>query len=205
MLLCLTLAILMPFCFATAGHSRIERSPSATPRVLAFDIRQRADAPALAGDDGVGRLVEQHEHRLDRRDALLVLVAKTHQRVDVDQREIAAAVGDALDSVRRSAGDIGRDREALGTEQAVDGGHHERCRNRIDRPIERELDRDRRPRFFRGQRLVRNQTRNSARPASEARIERMALVRSCTHWTYVSRDETSCRVGQFDFDGTAVS
>ena len=34
MLLCFTLASLMPFCFATAGHSRIEKSPSATPRFL---------------------------------------------------------------------------------------------------------------------------------------------------------------------------
>ena len=34
MLLCLTLEILMPFCLATAGHSRADRSPSATPRVL---------------------------------------------------------------------------------------------------------------------------------------------------------------------------
>ena len=76
MLLCFTLAILMPFCFATAGHSRIERSPSATPSVLALDIGQRADAAALAGDDGVGRLVEQHEHRLDRRPPCLSLSRK---------------------------------------------------------------------------------------------------------------------------------
>ena len=34
MLLCLTFLILMPFCLATAGHSRIDRSPSATPSVL---------------------------------------------------------------------------------------------------------------------------------------------------------------------------
>ncbi len=34
MLFCFTLESLMPFSLATAGHSRIERSPSATPRFL---------------------------------------------------------------------------------------------------------------------------------------------------------------------------
>ena len=34
MLLCLMVAVFMPFSRATAGHSRIDRSPSATPRFL---------------------------------------------------------------------------------------------------------------------------------------------------------------------------
>jgi hypothetical protein len=46
---------------------------------LALDIRQCLNAAALAGDDGVGRFVEQHEDRLDPGAALLVLVAKAHQ------------------------------------------------------------------------------------------------------------------------------
>jgi hypothetical protein len=109
----------MPFRPATAGHSRIDRSPSATPSVLAFDVGQRVDAAALAGDDGIGRLVEQHEHRLDLRTALLVLVAKPHQRVDVDEGKIAGARRDARNRVRRSAGDVGRDRQRFGAEQAT--------------------------------------------------------------------------------------
>jgi len=51
---------------------------------LAFDVRQHVNAAALAGNDGVGRLVEQHEHRLDRR--RIRLVAEADQFVDVDQR-----------------------------------------------------------------------------------------------------------------------
>ena len=198
MLLCLTLASLMPFCFATAGHSRIDRSPSATPSVLPSISDSALDAAALAGDDGVGRLVEQHEHRLDRRHALLVLVAKAHQRVDVDQREIAGAGRDARDGVRRSAGDIGRDRQAFGAEQAAGRGHHERRGGRIDRPVERELDRERRPRLVRGQARSPAPKRTPRKgPASEAsRRERMALVRRARIELTSAGDGTSCRAGR---------
>ena len=34
MLFCFTCESLIPFCLATAGQSRIDRSPSATPRFL---------------------------------------------------------------------------------------------------------------------------------------------------------------------------
>jgi hypothetical protein len=101
-----------------------------------IDVRQRADAAALAGDDGIGRLVEQHEHRVDPGAALLVLVAKPHQRVDVDEGEIAATCRDARNRVLRSAGDVGRDRQRFRAEQAACRGHHERRGCGVDRAIE---------------------------------------------------------------------
>ena len=194
MLLCFTLLILMPFRFATAGHSRIDRSPSATPRVLALDVSQRADAAALAGDDGIGRLVEQHEHRLDLRAALLVLVAKPHQRVDVDQRKIAGARRDARNRIRRSAGDVGRDRQRFRAEQAAGCGHHERGGCGIDRTVERKLDRERGPGLVRGQDIARHQARNRAQPGkgSQENAQESAQARAdgvgpdSTHRDYIS-------------------
>ena len=94
--------------------------------------------------------------------ALLVLVAKAHQRVDVDQREIAGAGGDARDGIRRSAGDIGRDRQGFRAEQAAGRRHHERRRRGIDRPVERKLDRERGPGFVGGKSVARPEARNSA-------------------------------------------
>ena len=191
MLLCFTLLSLMPFCLATAGHSRIDRSPSATPRVLPSMSVSALDAAALAGDDGVGRLVEQHEHRLDLRAALLVLVAKAHQRVDVDQRKIAGACRDARDRIRRSAGDIGRDRQAFRAEQAAGCGHHERRGCGIDRTVERKLDRERGPGFVRGQDIARHQARNRAQPG-KAEVSESAQARAdgvgpdSTHRDYIS-------------------
>jgi len=72
---------------------------------LAFDIGERADAAVLAGDDGVGRLVEQHEYRFHRRRTRMI--AKADQYVDIDQRQIAGARDDPRNRVRRSAGDVG--------------------------------------------------------------------------------------------------
>ena len=112
---------------------------------FALDVSQRADAAAPAGDDGIGRLVGQHEHRLDLGAALLVLVAKPHQRVDVDQRKIAGARRDARNRILRSAGDVDRDRQRFRAEQAAGCGHHKRRGRGIDRTIERKLDRERRP------------------------------------------------------------
>jgi len=54
-------------------------------------------------------IVEQHEYRFNER--RVRSVAKANQRVDVDQREIAGARGDACNRVLRSAGNVGRDRE----------------------------------------------------------------------------------------------
>ena len=197
MLLCLTLASLDAVLL---GHRRPQpdrKIALGDAEVLAFHVRQRLDAAALAGDDGVGRLVEQHEHRLDRRHALLVLVAKAHQRVDVDQREIAGAGRDARNGVRRSAGDIDRDRESLGAEQAVGRRHHERRVGRIDRPVERELDRERRPRFVRGKARPRSEAHHSAKACKQGKHWEQGVGSACTHGAYVTGDGTSCRAGKF--------
>ena len=162
--------------------------------ILAFDVGQRADAAALAGDDGIGRLVEQHEHRLDPGAALLVLVAKPHQRVDVDQREIAGACRDARNRIRRSAGDVGRDRQRFGAEQAAGGGHHERRGCGIDRTVERKLDLERGPGVIRGQDIARHQARNRTQPGkgSQENVQESAQARAdgvgpdSTHRGYIS-------------------
>ena len=186
MMLCLTLESLMPFSFATAGHSLADRSSRHTEG-LARQVRQCADAPALAGDDGVGRPVEQNKHGLDGRVGL-VFVAVADQRVDVDQRKIAGACGDASDRIRRSAGDIGRHAKALGAEQAVHPGHHERRGHRVDRAVERELDRDRLPRLVRRLACARRTLRQPGRSARPGQA-------GCVGLTYAhgDRDRSCCR------------
>ena len=84
---------------------------------FALEIGEHVDAPAPARNDGVGRLVEQHEHRLDRR--RIGFAAKADQFVDVGQREIAAAIGYARYRIPRAAGDVDADREALGPKQSA--------------------------------------------------------------------------------------
>ena len=107
----------MPFCLASAGH-RLERQVAlGDADRLALEVGKRADAAALARDDGIGRLVEQHEHRLDRR--RVGLVAEADQFVDVDERELARAGGDARDRLGRAVGEIGPHREPFGGEQAA--------------------------------------------------------------------------------------
>ena len=164
MLLCFTLLMLDAVLFCHRRPQPDRQVAFGDAESLALDVGQRADAAALAGDDGIGRLVEQHEHRLDLRAALLVLVAKSHQRVDVDQGEIAGACRDARNRVRRSAGDVGRDRKRFRAEQAAGGGHHERRCRGIDRTVERELDLERGPGLVRGQDIARHQARNCAQP-----------------------------------------
>ena len=126
---------------------------------FAFDVGERVDASALAGNDGIGRFVEQHEHRLDR--GRTRFVAKADQRVDVGQREIAGAGADARNRVLGSAGNVGRDRETLGAKQAAGRGHHERSRGGIDRTIEGKLDGDRLPNVVRGPALSQREIRKT--------------------------------------------
>jgi len=78
---------------------------------------ERVDGPAFTGNDGIGRLIEQHKHRLDGWCARRV--APADQFVDVDQREIAGIGGDARNRFRRSIGDIGRDRQTFRVEQSA--------------------------------------------------------------------------------------
>ena len=87
MLLCFTLRELDPVLPGYRRPQPDRQIAFGDAEVLAFEVRQRPDAAALAGDDGVGRLVEQHEDRLHRRGRLVV--ARTDQRVDVDEGEIA--------------------------------------------------------------------------------------------------------------------
>ena len=121
----------------------MDRSPSATPSVLFSMSAKGVNAPALAGDDGVGRLVEQHEERLDRR--RVRLVAEADQFVEVDQRELASAAGDARDRSRGAADHFGRDGEPLGGEQAAARGEHEGRHAGVERMFERQLYGDLRP------------------------------------------------------------
>ncbi|MHC2670991.1 hypothetical protein ACVI1J_003154 [Bradyrhizobium diazoefficiens] len=107
---------------------------------MAVEIGQQVDAAAPARDDRVGRAVEQHEHRLERR--RLVLVAKADQLVDVDERELAVALDDARERLRGPGRGVEGDVEALGAEFAVLRGKEERRHARIDRAVEGEVDRD---------------------------------------------------------------
>ena len=199
MLLCFTLLMLDAVLL---GHRRPQPDRQVAfgdAESLALDIGQRADAAALAGDDGIGRLVEQHEHRLDLRAALLVLVAKPHQRVDVDQRKIAGARRDARNRIRRSAGDVGRDRQRFRAEQAAGGGHHERRGCGIDRTIERKLDRSGGRGSSAARTLLAIKPAIAHSPAREAkralRRERMALVLTARIEVTSARGGTSCRAG----------
>ena len=143
---------------------------------LAVDVGQRLNAAAPAGNDGVGRLVEQHEHRLDRRRA--GLVAKADQFVDVDQREVAGPGGDAGDAIQRSAGDIGIDRQSLRTEQTP-ARPPARTERRWHRSDGRAKTGSRPGRAFRPQRRHSARRRRTPRPSrtsSEVRKQRTALV-----------------------------
>ncbi|MEY9632854.1 hypothetical protein ABIF66_001083 [Bradyrhizobium japonicum] len=106
---------------------------------LAVEVGQQVNAAAPARDDRVRRAIEQHEHGFDRRG--IVLVAKADQLVDVDERELAVALGDARKRVHRSGCALEGHVETLGAEIAVLRREEERRHARIDGTIECEVDR----------------------------------------------------------------
>ena len=161
------------------------------------------DAPALASDERVGRFVEQHEHRLDRR--RIGLVAKTDQLIDIDQREIAGIGGHARDRVRRSVGDIGTDGEPLRAEKAMVQRHHKRRYTCFERTVERKLDCDRllgvigRRAFYRTETYHTDQARERGQHAPDCN------GLTCAHLTTPGPDRLAMPCGRFLIGGALAS
>jgi hypothetical protein len=118
-------------------------------------------------------------------------VAEADQLVDVDQREIAGMSGDARNRVRRSAGDIGRDREALRAKQTAARRQHKGGCARIDRTIEGKLDCDRLPNFARRPALCRAEARKSQQACQRSQKAADGNGLNYAH----GGPETSCRAG----------
>jgi len=138
---------------------------------LALKVGEPMDAAALAGDDGVGRLVEQHEHGLDRLAARAVAIAD--QLVDVGERHVALAGGHARDRIGRALGRRDRHGEALVAEQAATGCEHDGRHAAIERTIQRKHDGDGALRLFRTQ--LRRARQKACRKQSEAKRDEEPL------------------------------
>ena len=134
------------------------------------------DAAALAGDDRVRRLVEQYEHRLERRRAGFVAKAvsslmSTRAKSLSPAATRAIASGDPLAILVATASPSEPNKPRL--EASTKG-----AALRIDRTVEGKLDRDRLPGLVRGLALPRAETPKTqqANQASQKIAERNCLV-----------------------------
>ena len=120
----------LPLRVGAVGGGRAE--------LLAFEVLRLGHAAALAADDREGRLVVDHEHRLDRR--ARIGVAELDQRVDVAEAHVVGAGRDAVDRLERARRGVDGDVEAFGLEVALVDGDHERRGRALELEVERELD-----------------------------------------------------------------
>jgi hypothetical protein len=157
------------------------------------------DAAALAGDDGVGRLVEQHEHRLDRRPPCLSLsrnrisaLMSTSAKSLVPAATRAIASGDPLAMLVVTASPSALNRPPAGR-------HHERrAAASIGRSSENWIASG-----GRGSSAARHCSPSSPQSRTPAKAkqrgaqdrERMALVRTARIELTSARGGTSCRAG----------
>ena len=101
-----------PFREGRVGRRRAE--------LAILEILRPGDAATLAADDGVGRPVVEHEHRLDRRRRILIV--EPDQRIDVAEDDVTAR-RKAVDRVERPRPGVDRHVQPLVVVIALVGGH----------------------------------------------------------------------------------
>ena len=161
-----------------AGHIRIAEVALGDAERLALQIGHAVDAAAAPRDDRVAVVVVQDEHRLQRCGAV---VAVADQVVEVDQRDVAVALGEAREGLARGGDRVGRDFEVLGTIEPAARGERERDGGAVDPTVERETD-DRRG--MRGRREG-AEMRKQAEGCKEQRVSLGGRLN--THGTHVEK------------------
>ena len=123
------------------GEQRPLRKRSAHKRrtdLLVLELLGFGDAAALARNDGVRRLVVDHEYCFDRRRWMLVAILD--ERVDIGKGHLMAAVCDAGDRFERRGGIVDGQVQPLVLEITPVLGEKEQRFRSFQAPVEREFD-----------------------------------------------------------------
>ena len=116
------------------------RIESRRAELLLFEVLRLHDPAASARDDAVGGPIVNDENRLGRNG--WILVAPSHQCVDVADAHIEAAGRQAGERLLRIGGWLDREVEAFVLEVAAVEAEQEWCGGRFETAVEGELDRN---------------------------------------------------------------